>query len=212
MMFLETVLPIVVAAVAGSLIGLEREVRDKSAGFRTMTLIAVGSALFTILSLRLGQSADDATRIAAGVVTGVGFLGAGAILKDGINVRGLTTAASIWLVASLGMAAGAGMYDLVGIVTGIILLVLWLVPPFERWIDAQHDSDVFTVTVKNTQKAEEKVLEIFESAGAKVFKVRRTRTSKGERTLRVHANMSEQGHDELSSALVSDRSILSFED
>ena len=105
--------PILVAAFVGGLVGIEREYRDKSAGFRTMILIATGSALFTIMSGVLG-SGDESTRIAAAIVTGVGFLGAGVVLKDDANIRGITTAAAIWLVASLGMAAGAGEYWLVG--------------------------------------------------------------------------------------------------
>jgi putative Mg2+ transporter-C (MgtC) family protein len=159
--------PILVAAFVGGLIGIEREYRDKSAGFRTMILIAVGSALFTIMTDDLGAG-DESTRIAAAIVTGVGFLGAGVVLKDGSDIRGITTAAAIWLVASLGMAAGAEEYWLVGSVTLLILLVLWLLPPFERWIDRLHEFIEVDITIKNSDEAEDDILDIFDECKIKI--------------------------------------------
>ena len=100
------------AMLAGALIGLERELRDKAAGFRTMIFICVGSALFTILSENLAPDGDT-SRIAATIVSGVGFLGAGAILRDGLRVAGLNTAATIWLTAAIGMTFGSGEFILV---------------------------------------------------------------------------------------------------
>jgi putative Mg2+ transporter-C (MgtC) family protein len=111
---------VVVAAALGGLIGLERELDEKSAGLRTHILVALGSALFTIVSafgfrefLTSGQAIvrADPARIAAQVVTGIGFIGAGVIFRQGLSVRGLTTAASLWLVAAIGMAAGAGYWQ-----------------------------------------------------------------------------------------------------
>lgn len=100
---------------AGLLLGIEREVKDKAAGFKTITIICLGSTLFTILSYKMGESdSEDATRIASYVVSGIGFLGAGVIFKDGINVNGLTTASVIWIAAAIGMAFGFGEY-LIGI-------------------------------------------------------------------------------------------------
>src|ERR1043166_8297676 len=99
------------ALVLGGLIGWEREFSDKPAGFRTITLICVGSTLFTIFSLKIGTvSGSDSSRIAAQIVTGIGFLGAGAIIRRGEAVSGLTTAATIWFVASIGMGVGGGYY------------------------------------------------------------------------------------------------------
>jgi putative Mg2+ transporter-C (MgtC) family protein len=100
----------VAAIVLGAAIGLERERRHHPAGFRTMAMVSAGSCLFTLLGATLFQSSTDPTRIAAQVVTGVGFLGAGAILRAGGGIRGLTTAATIWVVAAIGMAAGFGAY------------------------------------------------------------------------------------------------------
>jgi putative Mg2+ transporter-C (MgtC) family protein len=99
---MEDVVKIILAVAAGGLIGLEREFRDKAAGFRTLIFICMGAALFTIFSARLAGT-NDPTRIAANIVSGVGFLGAGVILREGGRVIGLTTAATIWLTAALGI-------------------------------------------------------------------------------------------------------------
>src|ERR671938_376687 len=116
----EVVLRVVLAAVLGGAVGVEREIREREAGLRTHLLVSVGAALFTLASaygfrefLTNGGSVvrADPTRIAAQIVSGIGFLGAGAIIRQGLAVRGLTTAATLWLVAAIGMAAGAGYYD-----------------------------------------------------------------------------------------------------
>lgn len=128
---LELSLRLVAAAGFGALIGLEREVNYQQAGIRTHLLVALGSAVFTLLSiygfsgLGGGFASVDPSRIAAQVVSGVGFLGAGAILRQGLSIRGLTTAASLWATAALGMAAGAGQYILAVVGTALVLLSLW---------------------------------------------------------------------------------------
>jgi len=119
-------LSIGLAILCGGLIGLEREISGKSAGLRTNLLICLGATLFTIISKNMGAGTyESSTRIAAQIVTGVGFLGAGAIIQDTGGVHGLTTAATIWLVASIGMACGAGYYWLASIPTVISLLILF---------------------------------------------------------------------------------------
>jgi putative Mg2+ transporter-C (MgtC) family protein len=122
---------LIVAAALGLAVGFEREIHGHPAGLRTHMLVASGSALFTVLSA-YGFSGEpnaavvvDPTRIAAQIVSGIGFLGAGAILKDGIVIRGLTTAASLWATAAVGMAAGAGEYIIAGVATATILVSLW---------------------------------------------------------------------------------------
>lgn len=113
---------LLLALLIGTIIGAEREYRSKSAGLRTMIMVCMGSCLFTILSIHIGLSNPD--RIAANIITGIGFLGAGVIFKDENRVTGITTATAIWMVASLGMAIGAG-YELLAFAgTGIMLIVL----------------------------------------------------------------------------------------
>ncbi|HKS79475.1 MAG TPA: MgtC/SapB family protein [Gaiellaceae bacterium] len=110
----EVLLRIFVAAALGGAIGLERELRERQAGLRTHLVVSVGAALFTLVSaygFHNFEGKVDPTRIAAQIVSGIGFLGAGAIIRQGLSVRGLTTAASLWLVAAIGMASGAGYWD-----------------------------------------------------------------------------------------------------
>lgn len=210
MIDLSVVIPILVAALAGGLIGIEREYRDKSAGFRTMILVSVGAALFTLLSLSLGKG-EDITRIAAAVVTGIGFMGAGVVLKDGATVRGLTTAAAIWLVASLGMAAAAEEYWLVSTVTVLSLIVLWLLPPFERWLDRLHEFCTISVTIKNTDAAEDDILDIFDELGITVVEIHRNRKDKAERTMMVKAKLTPAKRKALSEILVNEKGVLAFD-
>jgi putative Mg2+ transporter-C (MgtC) family protein len=133
----EDLLKILLALLAGGLIGVEREFRDKAAGFRTLIFISLGSTLFTLLSLKLPGN-KDAARIAANIVTGVGFLGAGAILREEGRITGLTTAAAIWLTSAVGMALGGGEYLLAGLVVLIGLVVLWFFPYFDAWVDRRR--------------------------------------------------------------------------
>src|SRR5947208_14143369 len=125
---------VALAAALGAVLGLERELRDREAGLRTHLLVSVGSALFTIVSaygftefLVNGGAVvrADPTRIAAQVVSGIGFLGAGAIIRQGFSIRGLTTAATLWLVAAIGMASGAGYWSAAVITTALVLFSLW---------------------------------------------------------------------------------------
>jgi len=121
----DDLLSILLAIILGAVIGLEREFSGKAAGLRTNVLICLGAAVFTIISKQMVTGTDGSVaRIAAQIVTGVGFLGAGAIIQDRGGVHGLTTAATIWLVASIGMACGAGFYRLAVVAALIAILVL----------------------------------------------------------------------------------------
>jgi len=124
---LEMVLRLLLAVALGAIIGYQRERARKSAGLRTHVLICLGAALFTVTSI-YGFGGDDTARVAAGVVAGIGFLGAGAIIRGGEGiVAGLTTAATIWAVAGIGLAAGAGLY-LVSAVTTLLISIVLLLP------------------------------------------------------------------------------------
>jgi putative Mg2+ transporter-C (MgtC) family protein len=123
---IELVLRLLMAAVLGSIIGFQRERAKKPAGLRTLSLISLGAALFTVISMYGFDGGADISRVAANIVTGVGFIGAGVIFHIGRGdiLVGLTTAASVWVVAAIGMAAGAGMYMLSAVVAVITVIVL----------------------------------------------------------------------------------------
>ena|SRR5437868_1897024 len=132
---IELIQRLLLAAAIGGFIGAERELRRKSAGFRTNILIALGSAVFTIAGITLAPSNADPMRIAAQIVTGIGFLGAGTILRNRDGVHGLTTAAIVWVNAALGVAAGGGQYHLAIIGGAITLAVLLVLGPIESAIE-----------------------------------------------------------------------------
>ena len=133
---IELVQRLLLAAVCGAVLGFEREIKQKSAGLRTNMLIAMGSALYTVMSQELADGIGaDPTRVAAQIVTGIGFLGAGAILRTNAGIQGLTTAATIWVNAAVGVAAGGGEFQLAIIATGVTLGVLLLLNPLERQIE-----------------------------------------------------------------------------
>lgn len=133
---LELIQRLLLSAVLGAAIGFERELRQKSAGLRTNILIAVGSTLFTLMSINMADTpGSDATRIAAQIVTGIGFLGAGAIMRTGSGVHGLTTAATVWVNAAVGVAVGGGEYHLALLATAVTLAALLVLSPLEKLIE-----------------------------------------------------------------------------
>lgn len=137
---------LLLAAALGAAIGFEREIHDHPAGMRTHLLVSVGSATFTILSIvAFNAPGADPARVAAQIVSGIGFLGAGAILKDGIVIRGLTTAASLWATSAVGMAAGAGEYIIAAVATATILVSLW---PINALAERLHGTAVPEVQVR----------------------------------------------------------------
>jgi putative Mg2+ transporter-C (MgtC) family protein len=130
----EIAIKLLIALALGLIIGAEREYRNKSAGLRTMILICLGSAVFTIISMEISHP-TEVGRIASNIVTGIGFLGAGAIMRDGMTVQGLTTASTIWIVASIGMAVGVGETMLAVLATLCSMVVLVLFNSFESMFD-----------------------------------------------------------------------------
>ena len=152
---LDLSLRLLVAAGLGLAIGFEREIHGHPAGLRTHMLVALGSALFTVLSIdgfldkAAGTALVDPTRIAAQIVSGIGFLGAGAILKDGIVIRGLTTAASLWATSAVGMAAGAGEYVIGAVAAAVILVSLW---PINAIADRLHGTSLPEMQLRLSMK------------------------------------------------------------
>ena len=137
----EHIIQILASLLAGAILGLEREYHSKPAGFRTIILISVSSCLFSILSTTM-PSGD---RIASNIVTGIGFIGAGVVFKEGVNVRGITSAAIIWMAAAIGMCIGFGHYVLGAFVVVLVLLVMVALFKFERIFDNLYQVKVYDI-------------------------------------------------------------------
>lgn len=140
----EVIVRFLLAGLWGGIVGAEREYRGKSAGFRTMIMISIGSCFFTIISMKIG-AAIGGDRIASNIVTGIGFLGAGVIFRSDNRVNGITTAATIWAVAAVGMGIGAGYYFASACSSLLILIVLAALPYIEVYIDKINQSRTYSI-------------------------------------------------------------------
>ncbi len=161
-------LRLTISTVIGGVIGFEREIRDHPAGFRTHILISIGSTLLMLLSIYIPQTYQqfqngDPSRIAAQVVTGIGFLGAGAILRLGVNVRGLTTAASIWVVAGIGLAIGGGMYLAAVTAAVFTLLALVFLDVVKKHLTRHRSFKFIKIFMKTDQMQTKEIYSIFRS-------------------------------------------------
>lgn len=155
----DDLIKLLISLLLGSILGFEREYKSKAAGLRTIALIAVGATLFTIMSKHIAfyQNAD---RIASNIVTGIGFLGAGVIFKEGFNVAGLTTAATIWMGAAIGVTVGGGEYMLATMALVISLAILSLLEYVQNWIGKVHQKRSYRITFQ-TMHFTLKDLELF---------------------------------------------------
>lgn len=160
-------LKILTALTLGACIGLEREISDKAAGLRTNILICVGACLFTVVSL-IAFGIRDA-HIQAQLVTGIGFLGAGAIMREGEHVKGLTTAATIWAVAAIGMTVGFGYYTLAGMVTLTILFVQLAFTPLDILINQWQERHTFRIVSKCDDACYKNITKIFDESGLEIY-------------------------------------------
>lgn len=151
------ILKALMAVTAGIILGAERELKDKTAGLKTITVICLGSALFSIISYKVGMADHETTRIASYIVSGVGFLGAGVIFKDGFTVNGLTTAGIIWLSAAIGTAIGFGEFYLAATFIAASLLIIYSSPLINKllWPRKQSRSLIFTIAKVNALRKEE---------------------------------------------------------
>lgn len=145
----EIALRLLISFGVGAAIGLEREYRSKAAGFRTMIMICLGSTIFTEISIHLGGENPD--RIAASIVSGIGFLGAGVIFKDGLTVTGITTATTIWITAALGMAVGAGEYFISIVGSGVVLIVLTVLEKLQNYVERWHQTRLYRINVRGAE-------------------------------------------------------------
>ena len=170
-LFMSDSLSLCVALALGALIGIERELSDKAAGLRTNILICVGSCLFMIVSKNFTGVLDaDPTRIAAQIVTGIGFIGAGAIMHEGEQVTGLTTAATIWVVAAIGMAVGVRDYAIAAFTTVLALFVQTLFPRLDAYVDDLRQRHTFKISSDLDDKGLEQIKTIFRDAHVKVLR------------------------------------------
>ena len=142
----ETALQLLFSFIIGTAIGVEREYRSKAAGLRTMIMICLGSTIFTELSMVIGGNSED--RIASNIITGIGFLGAGVIFKDGLSITGITTATTIWITAALGMAVGAGQYFIAFVGCFAILIVLLFFDYIQKIIARLHHERTYKITTR----------------------------------------------------------------
>jgi putative Mg2+ transporter-C (MgtC) family protein len=204
----EDVLKLLLAILIGGLIGAEREFRDKVAGFRTNIFICVGATLFTIFSIRLGGDREPA-RIAANIVSGVGFLGAGAILRGTGRIIGLTTASTIWLAAGLGMGIGGGYYIIVITATVIVLVVLWLFPFLERLIDNLRHVTAYEITCSIEACSAEGILKLVTDSGLRLVDSKRTK-SDNDMVLNWTIAGTPRNHDRLADKLFAHEGVKSF--
>jgi putative Mg2+ transporter-C (MgtC) family protein len=197
------------AAVAGgALIGLERELAGKPAGFRTNILICVGAALFTLLSIDVAGAPQDQTRIAAQIVTGVGFLGAGAILRQRGRVVGLTTAATIWVVAAVGMAFGAGAYGIGTLATLLTTGVLFGLRTAEERIHRGRVLAGYHIELEPSDEAHDALARILREARVQRHAWRPSRRD-GKVAGRLHVRGHGDAVSELERALLREPSLRS---
>ncbi len=169
----EAVVRLVVAGLIGGFIGMEREVNNRAAGLRTHTLVCVGSALIMMVSIYLAETyqTNEHARIAAQVVSGIGFLGAGTILVRGLDIQGLTTAASLWVAAGIGLAVGAGFYVGALVAVAIVIITLFLLRKLENKISSRSFKDL-TIHTKNGRSAFDSINKILDGHQIKSGSIR----------------------------------------
>ena len=197
---------LVLAALFGAVLGYERETHGRSAGLRTNLLVSVGSALMTIISLELfpAYSAStssalrmDPARIAAQIVVGIGFIGAGVIIKERGGIRGLTTAATLWLVAGVGMACGAGMFLIATATTAIALVALTLLARFERVIPRDNYRSIEVVCFEKEAEALSLLKEFLKNRQMKVLRLNFSHDCSDARTVYDITVSSKEGDEAL---------------
>ncbi len=197
------------AFVIGAIIGIEREFRSKPAGFRTMILICVGSCLYTILSKESNQVSPD--RIASNIVTGIGFIGAGVIFKEGISVNGLTTAALIWITAALGMAIGYHNYPLTIVVSAIVVIVLFILEPVQRFIERFHKVKDYRIRIQDTEQRFRPELELFFENNKLDFRLMKVAKDNNEAVYLYRISAPDRNYSKVEEYLIQHKDVTSFD-
>ena len=198
---------LLIALLIGAVIGAEREYRTKSAGFRTVILITVGSCLFTMISNLMSNDA----RVASNIVTGIGFLGAGAIFKEGTNIKGLTTATTIWISAAIGMAVGIGQYTFAFSALGIVMVVLLGFSWLPHWIESVNSELNYLIVIeKSDHFLITDVEKLIEEQSLK-FNCNRQKKINHQIKLLFTISGSQAAHSKLKEELFKNENITSFE-
>ena len=204
----QILLKLILVIVIGGVIGVERELRSKSAGFRTMILICLGSFLFTSFSIAISDLSAD--RVASNIVTGIGFLGAGVIFKSDNRVNGITTAATIWAVAALGMGIALEEYILVGISTAIILAALFLLTYLEEVIDKVNQTHMYKIVSIYKDDLLKEYEKIFRECQLHYKRMKRTKS--GDSIIGIwHVSGKEKNHNEFTKRMLHHPSVKEFE-
>ena len=203
----EYLLRLLAALVFGGVIGAERERHKKAVGLRTLILISVGSALFTIISIHLvGPGGENPSRIAAQIVSGIGFLGAGVILEERGRVVGLTTAATIWVASALGMAAGAGEYILAGVTSVLVMIVLLLFTKVEDFLEISSEERTYEITTKTSWDKYKELKSLFKEHNL-VINSYKTEKKGAEMVCTFEVLGPTKKHDKVVQKLLSDKEI-----
>ncbi|MEJ5104997.1 MgtC/SapB family protein [Chryseobacterium sp. MYb328] len=208
MNLLDDILPILFSVIVGGIIGIEREYQLKSAGLRTMILVTLGSCIFTMLSQNLGGSGSP-DRIAANIITGIGFVGAGVIFKEDNRVSGLTTAVTIWICAALGMTIGAGYYQEATIGSLVVFLLLIMFKYVQDVIDRISTRYIYQITLTYEDGIMEKYENIFKENGLKSIRGKQVRS--GEKYTAIwRVQGAKRNHEVCTKALLNDPRIDEF--
>ncbi len=165
---------LLLSILLGAVLGMEREYKSKAAGLRTIALICVGATLFTIMSQRIAYF-QNADRIASNIVTGIGFIGAGVIFKNSVAVSGLTTAATIWIAAAIGMTIGGGQYLLAIIALVISLVILGLLEYIQDYVDKWHQKRLYRISFHSMHFSLHELESIFKANGISYKKKKESR-------------------------------------
>jgi putative Mg2+ transporter-C (MgtC) family protein len=207
--YLKEAVQVSLAFVMGAIIGLEREFRSKPAGFRTMILICVGSCLFTIISKNSNAMSPD--RIASNIVTGIGFIGAGVIFKEGMSVNGLTTASLIWITAALGMAIGYNDYPLAIVVCSMVVVTLFVLEPIQRFINKLHRVKDYKIKTNLVNEDFKQEMELFlATQKLKFFLVKLTKED-NDAVYIYRVSSPDRNYDVLNNFLLHHQNVRSFE-
>lgn len=205
----EILVRFLLAGLWGGLVGAEREYRSKSAGFRTMIMISVGACFFTMMSTSIGEP-NNMDRIASNIVTGIGFLGAGVIFRGENRINGITTAATIWSVAAVGMGIGAGYYFAAACASVLILVVLAVLPYCEEWIDRLHQSREYTLQCPYSEESIQKYENCFRRHGLGCKVVNQSRSG-DELTTTWQASGRSKSHDNFIREIRADKLVTRFD-